>query len=143
MPAATEGGCFCGAVRFRVQGKPRYVNHCHCSMCRRCSGALFVSWATFDRAAFAWTHGQPRYLRSSRQARRGFCEKCGTALTWEAYRDGDHLGQTLDLSLGSLDDPNAFTPVEHIWAVDQARCLRFADGLPRRAGDTKSDLLAE
>ncbi|MGH8729536.1 MAG: GFA family protein [Burkholderiales bacterium] len=141
MPADFQGGCFCGAVRFRVQNSPRYVNHCHCSMCRRCSGALFVSWATFDRMAFSWTKSAPSYLRSSEAARRAFCQFCGTALTWEPYRDSERLSETLDITLGSLDDPNAFAPTEHIWVANQATCLRFADGLPRRPGNTKSDPL--
>lgn len=39
-----EGGCLCGAVRYRVTGKPYHVTHCHCSMCRRASGAPLVTW---------------------------------------------------------------------------------------------------
>ena len=143
MRSEVSGGCFCGAARFRVHATPHYVNHCHCSMCRGCSGALFVSWATIDRSNFEWTTREPSYLRSSARARRGFCALCGTALTWEHYPDPEHLGATLDVTLGSLDDPNAFSPQEHIWVANQARCLRFADGLPRRSGDTKSDLLSE
>jgi hypothetical protein len=110
-------------------------------MCRRASGALFVSWATVDRSAFAWKTDEPSYFRSSRHARRSFCSKCGTSLTWESYADG-RLTESIDLAIGSLDDPNAVSPTEHIWAAEQVGCLRFADGLPRRAGDTKSDSLA-
>src|SRR5881396_1158763 len=56
-PAEITGGCFCGAVRYRVSATTRDVSHCHCSICRRTTGAPFVTWATFPAATFAVTAG--------------------------------------------------------------------------------------
>src|SRR5216117_2644895 len=50
--AAITGGCFCAAIRYRVSATTGDVSHCHCSICRRTTGAPFVSWATFPAAAF-------------------------------------------------------------------------------------------
>ena len=38
-----EGGCYCGAIRYRIEGEPLHVNYCHCRMCQRLSGAPVVS----------------------------------------------------------------------------------------------------
>ena len=53
-----EGGCLCGAVRYRAQGEPRAALHCHCADCRRASGVAFLSWAAFPRDALTWSTGE-------------------------------------------------------------------------------------
>ena len=63
------GGCLCGAVRYRVTAEPLHATHCHCSMCRRASGAAFLTFATFPASALTWTEGEPAVYRSSPAAR--------------------------------------------------------------------------
>lgn len=128
MSAAHEGGCLCGAVRYRAEGVPTNVNYCHCRMCRRGSGAPVVAWATFPLTHFAWTKGAPTIRRSSDIAVRGFCSTCGTALLWQ----GDATPDSLDITLGSLDRPEAIAPQEHLWTESAVPWLRIEDDLPRR-----------
>src|SRR5207253_10757975 len=54
-PAEVTGGCFCGAIRYRVTAVPRDVAHCHCRICRRTTASPFVTWATFPTAALGFT----------------------------------------------------------------------------------------
>lgn len=122
----SEGGCFCGAVRYRVTAPPTRVNHCHCTMCRRLSGAAFVTWATFSNYAFSYLRGRPSRLVSSSRAEREFCKDCGTPLTWRS-RDG---AGTVDVTVCSFDDPNPFSPAEHIWTASSPAWLHLDDGLP-------------
>ena len=42
--AILAGGCLCGAVRYEIDGAGGGVSHCHCGMCRKASGAAFVTW---------------------------------------------------------------------------------------------------
>lgn len=82
---ALEGHCLCGAVTIRVDGAhdPR-LGACHCRMCQRWSGGLFLC---FDADADAVTFEGPvaRYA-SSEFAERAFCSVCGSHLwmrdTW-------------------------------------------------------------
>jgi hypothetical protein len=62
-----EGGCFCGAIRYRVPLPPLWVAHCHCSMCRRAQGAAFVTWLGVpgDRFSFLGTADRLRIFRSA------------------------------------------------------------------------------
>jgi hypothetical protein len=46
--AIIEGGCLCGAIRYRATGAPYNITYCHCRTCRRASGAAFVSRARFS-----------------------------------------------------------------------------------------------
>ncbi len=126
-PDALDGGCFCGAVRYHVAAAPRSVTHCHCRICRRTTGAPFVTWATVPAAAFTFTRGVPRELQSTAQAVRTFCGTCGTALT---FRELAHP-RSVDVTVGSLDDPDALVPGDHIWTVRQLAWLELEDDLPR------------
>ncbi len=101
-----DGGCFCGAIRYQIDEGKHLVANCHCNMCRRTSGAPFVTWIVVPRSAFRYTRGEPRVLESSAKGRREFCPQCGTPLTFVTADRPDKI----DITTGSLDDPNSFPP---------------------------------
>jgi hypothetical protein len=125
MKLPLEGGCLCGAVRYRISAEPRSADYCHCRMCRRASGAPVVARLTVANAAFAWIEGGPAVYRSSAEAERIFCPGCGTQL---ALRDEPDY---LDVTLASLDDPEAVRPRYHIWTMSRIAWFETADNLPR------------
>src|SRR6185436_19306041 len=90
------GGCFCGAVRYRIRGAIEVV-HCHCSICRRTSGAPVVTWATVASDGFELTRGEPAELRATSKARRTFCSRCGTPLTFQL----DAKAESIDVTVAS------------------------------------------
>ena len=122
-----EGGCLCGAVRWRANGAPLRVAHCHCEMCRRTSGAAFVTGAVFPADAISWEAGKPRLFQSSSDARRGFCTRCGSWLSWH-FRD-----ERIMMTVGTFDRPESVQPEMHTMAEAQLSWLKLDDGLPRHA----------
>lgn len=122
-----EGGCACGATRFRVSGPGTSLCICHCTSCRRASGAPCVAWGTFDPARFELTRGHLAQYASSRPVVRGFCPRCGSALT---YRHRERP-QEIDVALASLDDPAALVPEYHIWVSERLPWVVPGDGLPQ------------
>lgn len=124
---AATGGCFCGAVRYAITGPLRDASHCHCSSCRRTAGAPLVTWATYPRGAFRLTRGTPRELRSSPPVTRTFCGACGTPLTYLTRDEPEWI----DVTVISLDDPDAVTPDDHIWTEHRLPWLDLDDDLPR------------
>lgn len=120
------GGCYCGAVRYRIRGDVD-VLHCHCSICRRTSGAPFVTWATVAARAFAIERGEAAVLRATETARRTFCPRCGTPLTFQL----DAHPEWIDVTVGSLDDPSSAPPARHIWTSSRVGWLHLDDDLPR------------
>jgi heme-degrading monooxygenase HmoA len=125
-PLSYEGGCFCGAIRYRARGTPQGPNVCHCSICRRTSGAPMVAWATFPTNEIEWLKGTPRRFMSSAKAERSFCSDCGTALTFSFSKSPDRT----DVTLASLDHPEHVTPLDHIFTSTRIPWVRLADGLP-------------
>jgi hypothetical protein len=124
---AIEGGCLCGAIRYRASGSAYGITHCHCRTCRRASGAPFVTWAGFDRDKFAFTQGLPTSHASSPDVLRAFCATCGTALT---YQRADVPG-SIDVTLGSMDDPERLKPEDHTWTESRLSWLALNDRLPQ------------
>jgi hypothetical protein len=56
------GACLCGAVRYRATADPIRAGNCHCGMCRRTSGAVFLTPVHFPIGAFTWVQGKPLLL---------------------------------------------------------------------------------
>ena len=126
MTASNEGGCACGAVRYRVTGTPTNTMVCHCRTCRSVAASPVVAWLTFARSQFKWVRGQVAQFHSSEPVTREFCGACGTPLTY-VHRDSP---ETVDVTTCSLDDPNAFPPTHHSWLSHDLEWVRFGDGLP-------------
>ncbi|MBM3540868.1 MAG: GFA family protein [Alphaproteobacteria bacterium] len=124
---AHTGGCLCGAVRFRTTGPLGPVSHCHCTMCRKASGAPVVTFTRVGMSEFAFTKGKPKEYRSSKGGRRGFCAKCGSQLCFMYDAKPDSIG----LNVGCFDEPERLKPVRHIYSETMIPWLHMDDGLPR------------
>jgi hypothetical protein len=124
-----EGGCQCGAVRYRAIGEPVMAALCHCSMCRRASAAPLVAWAMFDDTNVTFLRGPPASFASSPEARRGFCAKCGTQISFTA----SFIPGLIDLTIGSFDDPASIAPTFHYWDSRRLPWIVPGDDLPRHA----------
>jgi hypothetical protein len=110
-----DGGCLCGAVRYRFSGTPSSSDNCHCRSCRRASGAPVVAWITVGCSEFTLLSGAPAVFHSSPGVTRQFCSRCGTALTYQSERHPD----TIDITTASLDDPDAYPPTTEVWLEDR------------------------
>lgn len=111
-----EGGCFCGAIRYQIRGENIKVGNCHCTMCRRTSGAPFVSWLLVPKQQFSYLRGEPRHLQSSKNGERWFCAQCGTPIACVVHHEGKP-DKYIDITLGSLDAPDEFIPARD-WFED-------------------------
>jgi hypothetical protein len=101
------GGCQCGAVRYALHAEPTGASICHCRMCQKAFGSFFAPLTGVPPDKFELTRGEMSIFRSSDQTERGFCQKCGTPLTFH------YVGKPrISVSIGSLDEPEKFQPVE-------------------------------
>ena len=133
MPDPAEGGCLCGAVRYRVSGEPVAATLCHCGDCRRASGGTNVAWAVFDNDAFAWLSGEPADFSSSPGIHWLFCAACGSLVGYRRASRPDHM----DITTGTLDDPDCYPPRVEIWIGEKIGWETLHPDLPKR---TRSSL---
>ncbi len=141
------GGCLCGEVRYEASEEPYWTGYCHCDTCKRAFGGPFGVFVSFRKQAFHFTHGEPTLYQSSKFAKRGFCAQCGTPLLMliiegtpqgesesvltKGLYPGMRRAEAISLSIGSLDHPANFQPVEHGCTDRQLPWLNIDDDLPR------------
>jgi len=128
-----RGGCFCGFVRYQADGPVSNETSCHCSICRRTSGAPFVAWATVPAAGFQIVAGEPRSFASSDHGTRTFCPRCGTPLTFRSTR----FPEEVDLTTCSLEAPADHPPRDHTRTNAMLAWVKLCDGLPVFAEERK------
>lgn len=123
-----EGGCLCGAIRYRVTGAPVMASICHCNTCRRAGAASSLAWAMFRREQLDYTTSEPATYTSAARGQRGYCPSCGTPISLTA----SWLPGLIDITIGSLDDPDAIKASRHYWGTRRLPWLRYAYSAPKR-----------
>lgn len=130
-----EGGCLCGAIRYRVTADPVRVTMCHCRFCQRGSGAAYIVEPIFNRSDLHVIEGTPstyhhRSEGSGKTLSVNFCNACGTKVFLEFERFPDVCG----VYAGTFDDPNWFprTPdvARHIFLESAQRGVMIPAGMP-------------
>lgn len=121
-----EGGCLCGAVRYRHDGPLSDISACHCEQCRRTSGH-YVAAARGMRARLSFERDEGlRWYESSPGVVRGFCGECGSSLFW------DRVGaDNISIMAGTLDAPTGLRLVKHIYVADAGDYYDIDPDLPR------------
>jgi hypothetical protein len=131
-----QGGCLCGEVRFAIEALAGdVVDYCHCSQCRKASGAPVTAWIQVAPARFELTTGEPKSFRSSERGMRWFCPACGSQLYMT-----DPENRSVGVTLGSLDEPERMKPTVHGWASAAVSWHVIDDDLPRHDRDPPYDL---
>lgn len=120
-----EGHCLCGAVRVRIGDHDPRVGACHCRMCQRWSGGLFLCFNAKDVVV----EGEVARYQSSSFAERAFCPKCGSHL-W--MRDTGDADGPYDLMPGLFDEAVAWPMRSEIYTDRALACLSLG-GDHRRA----------
>ncbi|MFY1053206.1 GFA family protein [Ectopseudomonas khazarica] len=126
MSEQHEGGCQCGALRYRIEAPLSDSAHCHCAICRRSSGGILTTWVTVPRTSFQWLQGQPRTFASSASCSRYFCADCGAHLALFTTLSP----QTLDVTVATLDAPELAPANRHIWVGSRLPWLSVDPQLP-------------
>ena len=125
-----EGGCYCGAVRYRTEGDAMFKGQCHCRECQYGSGGSPNIVMAMPESGFCYTKGKPAaFCRSDldNPVTREFCAECGTQLISKA----PSLPGAMLIKVGTLDDPSAFgQPQMAIFTIDKQAFHQIPDGLP-------------
>ncbi len=115
MSETFDGGCLCGAVRFRAVGTPKWILWCHCQSCRKHSGAPASVFVSFDHSAVRVVKGEITKFNSSPGVQRGFCARCGSTLTCENER----FPTEAHYHVGAFDRANELAPAGGIFPEER------------------------
>jgi hypothetical protein len=124
-----EGGCLCGGVRFRINGRLGPAGYCHCKQCQRASGSAFAANAPVRTAYFELLSGAEEVCEyeSSAGKLRAFCRRCGSPL----YSRRDAEPEIRRIRLGTLDADPERRPLAHFFVDSKAPWYSIEDDLPQ------------
>jgi len=130
MSDTLEGGCACGAVRYRLTAAPMFVHGCHCRDCQRQTGGAFAINALIetDRIELRSGHPQPYAMPtdSGRPHDVHRCPDCGTAV-WSDY---GRRAALRFVRVSTLDDPTALAPDVHIFVRSKLPWVVLPEDVP-------------
>ncbi len=126
-----EGGCTCGAVRYRMTSRPMFVHCCHCRWCQRESGASFAVNALIEAHRLIIVQGAPETVNTPSNSGKGQkivrCPNCRVAL-WSHYAGaGDAVSC---VRVGTLDKPDRLAPDIHIFTSSKQPWIVLPPGIP-------------
>lgn len=125
-----NGGCSCGAVRYRLACAPMFVNCCHCKQCQRLTGSAFVVNAVIETDRIEILAGIPERTDGPSESGRPHdiyrCAACHTAL-WSDY---GRRGYSRFVRVGTLDEPGALPPDAHIFTRSKLPWVNLEGGAP-------------
>ena len=124
-----EGGCACGAVRYRLTSEPMFVHCCHCLNCQRQTGSAFVINLLIEADRVELLSGEPEPVdvpRDDGSAQHIFrCPQCQVAVFSEYGRP-----EVRFVRGGTLDDPTSITPDVHIYTRSKVGWVTLPEGTP-------------
>jgi hypothetical protein len=124
-----EGGCACGAVRYRLKTPPMFVNCCHCRDCQRETGSAFVINGVIEADGIEVLEGNPEPVSMPTHSGRPHdiyrCPACRIAL-WSDY--GRRPLRFIRMS--TLDDGAAFAPGAHIFTRSKLPWVPLSAEIP-------------
>ena len=121
------GSCLCGAVRYAVADAFLYAANCHCSVCRRQTGAAFKPFAGIERVKLRITAGADMLMTFGDDTAHDVrCKRCGSYL-YSVVREAKfvHVG------MGTLADAPSIRPNKHIFVGSKAPWFTITDDLPQ------------
>ncbi|MCH8862366.1 MAG: GFA family protein [Proteobacteria bacterium] len=126
-----EGGCACGAVRYRMTSAPMFVHCCHCRWCQRETGAAFALNAMIEADRVVLLAGTPEMVdtpsNSGKGQRFARCPSCQVAL-WSNYAGaGDKVRF---VRVGTLDEPDRIPPDIHIFVASKQPWVTLSPDIP-------------
>jgi hypothetical protein len=130
MTIPFQGGCSCGAVRYKCSAEPYTAFFCHCLDCQKNTGAPFSVDVIVPIDAVEITgelKGYKTTTDSNDEVTRKFCSKCGTPVLNQPHSFPDIIA----LKVSSLDDPGWIQPQAHLWTIRKQPWLRLGDDLPK------------
>jgi len=130
MANELDGGCACGALRFRLKSAPMFVHCCHCLDCQRQTGSAFAINALIETDRVELLSGDPQPSAMPTDSGRPHdvyrCAACGTAV-WSEYGGVKKLRF---VRVGTLDDTTALSPDVHIYVRSKLPWIALPDGVP-------------
>ena len=141
----SQGQCYCGTVKFKIELPVDFCAHCHCESCRRSHAVPFVTWTSVPLKQFSYISGEDNlsWYRSSEWIVWGFCKTCGSSMLYQAEKSGHPESPKTDriyIAVGCLSEPIDKEPGAHVSYEEKVPWTHFSDTLPKYRGNGEEEI---
>jgi hypothetical protein len=136
MPTEITGRCYCSAIEIRAAAAPVSVAYCHCSDCRRVTGAPVAAFAAFESTDVTFSPDEGRTVSITPGVTRSFCPACGSPLAGRY----DYLPSSIYIAIGLLDQADSFPPELHAHHGSKLAWLDIEDDLDCHPCSARAEL---
>ena len=118
--------CLCGGVKFKINGNLRHVHNCHCSQCMKTHGNYSSYTQCLDKELIFINKNTLKWFKSSKIAKRGFCNKCGASIFYKKYKS-----KHISIAAGMLNNPTNLKTYCDIFTKDKLDYYKLNNKLKR------------
>ena len=126
MKKSLTASCLCKGVKIKTNGKHRNVSNCHCVQCRKTHGIYGAYSNVKDKDIKYLNKKTLTWFKSSKNAKRGFCNKCGASIFFK-FKNTDNIS----IAAGMFDEPTKLKTMRNIFIRSKPDFYKITDGLPK------------
>ena len=125
MKKSLTASCLCKGVKIKTNGRHRNVSNCHCIQCHKTHG-IYGASNVKDKDIKYLNKKTLTWFKSSKNAKRGFCNKCGASIFFK-FKNTDNIS----IAAGMFDKPTKLTTMRNIFISSKSDFYKITDGLPK------------
>ena len=126
MIKSLTASCLCKGVKFKTKGELRNVSNCHCIQCRKTHGIYGAYSNVQDKDITFLNKKTLRWFKSSKNAKRGFCNKCGASIFFK-FKKSDNVS----IAAGMFDGKTGLKTMRNIFVGTKSDFYKIKDKLPK------------
>ena len=123
---SSKGRCLCGGVKFSTKGFHRDISSCHCIQCMKTHGNFATYTRVDDNCLKFLSKKTLKWFNSSKNARRGFCSKCGASIFFKINRS-----KTISIAAGMFDKSLKLKTIRNIFVKNRLKYYNLDESLPK------------
>ena len=121
-----KASCLCGRIQFRTKGYHRNVQNCHCIQCMKTHGHHAAYTNVEERNVKFLKKRTLRWFKSSKRAKRGFCNKCGASLFFKVRG-----AKTISIAAGMFNRPIKLKTIMNIFVKGKSDYYKLDSHMPK------------
>jgi len=118
--------CLCGGIQLKTKGPLRHVSNCHCHQCMKTHGNYAAYTSSLEKDIKFIKKRTLKWFRSSKKAKRGFCNKCGASIFFKFIKN-----DTISISAGLFKNPTGLKEKINIFVKNKLDYYKLNSNLPK------------